>query len=583
MEEPGPQHLTNSMSFELPVALLSVPGGQARLNKLTAQLWLQWCAGLHAMRCYGVPTLPGTLNCCCVLMQLGQVQQQVQQSGPFLELSYVWLPATRLHLPGHTPEASDPAAQSKACISAMAAAGYALAKQRYTTSQADASEPDQRAAEPSNASFPGRKSHLSAVATSSSSSAQVVSEAFSNLQPAASASLQTAAGSTGQRSAAGENQASAHGLDVNSSVSGLVTPGKEQLSSLQEACIAKPADTPGSSQLAASSAHQGLAWESSALVGHADPEFEPRLSQSHPDGAAVPSQLQAESNVLQQSNGDTECPQARTLSRACQSHQLQCQEPPAANMDLDCTQPPTDDLEIVPDSLCQASGTLLEGLAEQPSGLLSGEPSVWSVQPPGALSAEPSGCWDDLPDVPLSSDNCLAESMRHQQQQQQQAKNGKGGANSCMNGFGFQAHAEPDLFSISELDFDLPPLDSPEQAAMLNVSASIGQAQTCEDPELTQTVSGNAQQPHGHQLNSQHAAHPIDAMDCTNAADDSSLVEVRQDNGTGSMIALLSAEAVSSHVVPLHAAIHTPRINLAANWCLDCMCSLFLVSKLVLH
>ena len=444
----------------------------------------------------------------------------------------------------------------------MAAAGYALAKQRDTASQADA-EPDQRAAEPSDANFSGRKSNRSAVAASSSSSAQVVSEAFSNLQ-SASASLRTAAGSTGQRSAAGENQASAHGLDVNSSVSGLVTPGKDQLSSLQEACIAKPADTPGSSQFAASSAHQGLAWENSPLVGHADHEFEPRLSQSHPDSAAAPSQLQAELNAPQQSNGDTVYPQAGALSQVCHSHQLQCQELPGAMMDLACTQP-LHGQQAVPDSLCQASGPLSEGLAGQPSGFLSGEPSVWSIQPPGALSAEPSGCWDDLPDVPLSSDNGLAESMGHHHHQQQQAKHGKAEANACMDGFNSQAHAEPDLFSISELDFDLPPLDSCEQAAMLNVIPSSGQAQTCGEPKLTQTVSGNARQPHGQELNSQHASHSVDAMECTNAADDSSLVEACQDNGSGSMMALLSSEVVSNHVVPLHVTMHTTSCNLAAN------------------
>ena len=326
-------------------------------------------------------------------MQLGQVQQQIQQSGAFLELSYVWLPTGGFHVPRHTPDASDTAAQSKACISALAAAGYALAKQSDTTIQADASEPDRRAAELTDASLPGCKSHRSAVAASSSSSAQVVSEAFSNLQPAASASLWTAAESTGQRSAAGENQAPAQGLDVNSSVSDLVTPGKGQLSSLQEACIAKPADTPGSSHLAASSARKGLAWESSPLLAHSNNEFEPRLSQSHPDIVAAPSQLQAEPNALQQSNGDTGYPQARTLSQACQSHQLQCQVLPEAKMYMGCTQSPQDDQEAVSDSLRQASGLLSEALAEQPSGFLSGEPSVWSIQPPGALSAEPSGCW----------------------------------------------------------------------------------------------------------------------------------------------------------------------------------------------
>ena len=481
-----------------------------------------------------------------MLMQLGQVQQQIQQSGPFLELSYVWLPTASLHLPGHTPDAPD-TAQSKACISALAAAGYALARQSDTASQANVSEPDQRATELTDAN-PGRNSLRSAVAASSSSSAQVVSEAFSNLQPATSASLRKAAGSTGQRSAAGENQATAQGSDVNSSVSGLVTPGKEQLSSLHEACIAKPADTPGSSQFAASSAHKGSVWESSPLLAHSDPEFEPRLSQSHPETVAAPNQLQAEQNALHQSNDDTGYPQARTLSQACQSHQVQCQELPKDKMGLHSTRSPQDDQEAVPDSRRQATGSLSEALTEQPSGFLCGEPSVWSIQPPGALSAEPSGCWDDLPDVPMLSDICLNDSVGHQQQQQQ-PKHDKAEANACVDHLGSQAHAKPDLFSISELDFDLPPLDSPEQAAMLDVSPLENQGQTTCEPELLQMVSGNAQQPHGHQLNIQNAAHPLDAVERTNAGDDSSLVEAGQEHGSKSMTALLSLEVVSNHVV----------------------------------
>lgn len=486
-------------------------------------------------------------------MQLGQLQQQIQQSGAFLELSYVWLPTGGFHVPRHTPDASDTAAQSKACISALAAAGYALAKQSDTTIQADASEPDRRAAELTDASLPGCKSHRSAVAASSSSSAQVVSEAFSNLQPAASASLWTAAESTGQRSAAGENQAPAQGLDVNSSVSDLVTPGKGQLSSLQEACIAKPADTPGSSHLAASSARKGLAWESSPLLAHSDNEFEPRLSQSHPDIVAAPSQLQAEPNALQHSNGDTGYPQA------CQSHQLQCQVLPEAKMDMGCTLSPQDDQEAVSDSLRQASGLLSEALAEQPSGFLSGEPSVWSIQPPGALSAEPSGCWHDLPDVSLSADNCLTDSMEHRQQQQQ-PKHHQAEANASMDGVGSQAHTEPDLFSISELDFDLPPLDSPEQAAMLDVNPSKDQAQTTCGPGLLQTVSGNAQLPHEHKLNSPDAARP-DAVECTNAGDDSSLAEARLEYESGPMMALPSSEMVSNCVVLLLAGMRAPNCN----------------------
>lgn len=471
-----------------------------------------------------------------MLVQLGQVQQQIQQKGPFLELSYVWLPAASLHLPGDTPAsyASDTGVQSKACISALAAAGYALAKQRDTASHADAIGSDQRAAEPSDVGVPGRRSHRSAVATSSSSSAPVVSEAFSNLQPAASASLRTAAGSTGQRSAAGENQAPAPGLDVNSSVSSLVTPGKEQLSSLQEACIAKPADTPGS-KLAAPSAHQGLPWESSPLLGHADHAFEPRLSQSHPDITAVPHQLQAEFSAPQQCKDDTEIP---TGPQPCQSYQLQGQEPPEADMDLDCTQ--SQGQEAAPDCLRQASEPVSDSLAEQPSGFLSCEPSVWSIQPPGALSAEPSGCWDDLPDVPLSSDNCLTKSPG-----QQQLEHDKAELKARMTGFGSQEHAEPDPLCISELDFDLPPLDSPEEAAMLGVSPTQGRAQTPAVPEHLQSTPSMAQQPHGHELDSRHEASPRDAMECASAGDDSSLAEAHETSGSGAMMALLSSETVS--------------------------------------
>lgn len=484
-----------------------------------------------------------------VLVQLGQVQQQIQQKGPFLELSYVWLPAASLHLSGHTPAASDTVVQSKACISALAAAGYALAKQRDTVSQADTIEPDQRAAEPSDVSVPGRRPHRSAVATSSSSSAPVVSEAFSNLQPAASASFRTAAGSTGQRSAAGENQAPALGLDVNSSVSSLVTPGKEQLSSLQEACIAKHVDTPGSSQLAPLSAHQGL-------HGHTDRDFEPQLSQSHPDITAVPHQLQAEFDAPQQCNDDREF---QALSQACQSYQLQGQESPEAGMDLDCTQ--SYGQEAVPDCLPQASGPVSEGLAEQPSGFLSCEPSVWSIQPPGALSAEPSGCWDDLPDVPLSSDNCMAATIR---QQEQQLEPGKAELQACMGGFGSQAHAEPDPLCISELDFDLPPLDSSEQAAMLDVTFAKAGVQTAAVPEPFQTAPSIAQQPHGHELESQHEAPQGDAMECAHPGQDSSLAEAHGTFGSGSMMALLSSETVNNDVMLLHEVLHRVGCKLAA-------------------
>lgn len=505
-----------------------------------------------------------------MLLQLGQVQQQVQQSGPFLELSYVWLPTANSHLPGH---ASAAAAQNKACISAQAAAGYALAKPRDPASQPDAIARDQRAAGPSDigqlpsdpaippGSSIGHPAIRSAVATSSSSSAQVVSEAFSNLQPAASVSLQTAAGSTGQRSAAGENQAPALGCDVNSSVSGLVTPGKAQLSSLQEASIAKPEDTPGSSQLVASSPHQGLAWDSN----HAHSDCEHHLSQSHPDTVATQSQPQGAPPASPHSDHDTEYPQTGTPSQLRQPPP--CQASSEANPDLDCSQQSLEQLpDSVQDCLPQASRPLSAGLTEQPSGFLSGEASVWSIQPPGALSAEPSGCWDDLPDAPLSLDNCLAADLgSHPQLHEHHTAE----PSACLGGTHPQPHAEPDPFSMDDLDFDLPPLDSPEQPAAAAANKSRGQAQTHAVLEPMHSTSGDAQQQHqGCELDAQAVAEPVHEHDPQAVArpgsavghgisisargDDASLAEAHQACGSGSMTALLSSEVVSQPPVLVH-------------------------------
>lgn len=493
-----------------------------------------------------------------VLLQLGQVQQQVQQSGPFLELAYVWLPAARLHVPGQSPAA---AAQSKACISAQAVAGYAVAKQRDHASRADPIHPDQRAAAPSGpAILPGspthRHLHRSAVVTSSSSSAQVVSEAFSNLQPAASVSLRTAAGSTGHKSAAGEIQAPAHGCDVNSSVSGLVTPGKAQPGSLQEASIGKPEDTPGSSHLAPPAAHQGLDWDS----GHVDFEFEPRLSQSHPDIVAAQNQPQEPSNASQQSKGDTEFLHTGTRPRLCPSHP--CQALPEPNPESDCSQSLEEIPDAVHDSLCQASEPRSGELTEQPSGFLSGEPSVWSIQPSGALSAEPSGCWDDLPEVALSLDDCLPAGVEGQHQRHEHHTT-EPSRNMGLEPPPAQTHAEPDPFGIDELDFDLPLLDSPDQPATLATSAGREQLQQHAVLEpLHSARSGDAQQ--AHEPGAQAVAQLGDAIGqriSASVCGASSLAEAHQACGSGSMLALLSSEAVSNRSWILFHILHSTKTH----------------------
>ena len=155
-----------------------------------------------------------------------------------------------------------------------------------------------------------------------------------------------------------------------------------------------------------------------------------------------------------------------------------------------------------------------------------------------------------------------------------------------MDGVGSQAHTEPDLFSISELDFDLPPLDSPEQAAMLDVNPSKDQAQTTCGPGLLQTVSGNAQLPHEHKLNSPDAARPDaarpDAVECTNAGDDSSLAEARLEYESGPMMALPSSEMVSNCVVLLLAGMRAPNCNLLTGLHVHSCCSLFPLSEVVL-
>ena len=438
-----------------------------------------------------------------VSLQLGQVQQQLQQSGSSLELSYVWLPEASPLLPGQTQAALGTAAQSKACISALAAAGYTLAKQRGGVSDGD--EHIQGAAKPSDLSAHSlpfgsplaRHAQRSAVATSSSSSAQVISEAFSNLQAAAPGDLRRAAVSTGQKSAAGENQAPAAAVDVNSSVSGLVTPGKEQHRLLQAACIAKAEDTPGTSQLAAPSSKQSLAWEGSALDDHNVYDFEPRLSQSHPDGLPAESAGQC---LLQPTEEEAE----QTKSGDLVGQSQQQPEIPAAP-EAEAVWSQSLELGLAPDPHCLGQGSELAAgsgaLSEEPSEFLCNEASRWSIQPPGALSAEPSGCWDDLPDVTLSSDTGLLPEAQHLQQllEQLQGTAGTQYLGTCLppaaHDQSEHAHnVEADLFGMGEVDFDLPALDSPEQPGMLDDESLVReQAAACAADAFLQPESGNAE------------------------------------------------------------------------------------------
>ena len=482
------------------------------------------------------------------------MQQQIQQTGPFLELSYVWLPAASLLIPGQAQGDSDSVAQSKACISALAAAGYALAKQCDGTSQADGTEPGKRAAKPTDivvaqrlpfGSPLGRSSHRSAVEPSSSSSAQFFNEAPSSLQPAASASLQTATLSTGQRSAAGENQAAHAAFDILSSVSGLVTPGKEQHGHLQEACIAKPEDTPGTSQLASSSAQQNLAWEGTILLDHTENDLEPRLSQSHPDGMPAPNQSQADPALHEESEQHTQ--QLQSSAMACQSHSHTAAESDTSWHLRQQPEPASDQPSV------QTFASSPVALAEQPSDILCGESSAWSVQAPGALSAEPSGCWDGFPDALLPSDpglpedGCDPDPLPHQLDEAQPSVLG-----NMSNDQGCAEHAEPDLFSLGEFELELPPLDSPHQQAMpCGGSLSTGQTPARAGHEILQTESGPAECTSPvHGLNSEADAQLHSPV--KQRVDASSLqwaAEPSHAGAAGSMTALMSSQEVSSNAV----------------------------------
>lgn len=159
-------------------------------------------------------------------------------------------------------------------------------------------------------------------------------------------------------------------------------------------------------------------------------------------------------------------------------------------------------------------------------------------------------------------------------QQQQQPEQHESEPSQFMNFIDAQTHAEPDLFSISELDFDLPPLDSPDQTAMLDVHPSTDHGQTHVVPKLLHTASGDAQQLYEHELDSQARAQLGGAMEqssLANACDDSSLAEAHQAYGGGSMMALLSSQAVRNNCLLLHCALLKAGCNLAANLVKDRM------------
>lgn len=399
------------------------------------------------------------------------MQQQLQQSGPFLELSYVWLPADG-------QDKAIPTVHDKAGLAARAASGYTLVT---GTGQAVCQGQQSSEAAPRLpfGSPLGDDSQRQALPSSSSSSAPVFSEAFSNLQSQASAPMyMAAAASTGQRSGAGENQTAALPLDVTSSVSGLVTPCRAPQSLPQGV---GHADTPRS-KLEQSSAGQDLAWEGTKLVGDAEFDIEPRLSQSHPDstdhafstaqGLSDPLSAAADVNAWPQPEAD---PSAFGFQQAAVE---QCSE---ASLPRNHPSQQPALLMHAPASFPEPSMPLSSGsLSEQPSGFLSREASVWSVQPPGALSAEPSGCWDDLPQVALSPEvlGCFSLPNQHDHQRlpQQLPESPK---QACQDSGGplYTEDAYLGGFEMPEdMEFELPPLDSPEQAALASSVARDDQA-----------------------------------------------------------------------------------------------------------
>jgi len=426
------------------------------------------------------------------------VQQQLQQSGPFLELSYVWLPA-------EGQDKAMPTVHDKAGLAARAAAGYTL-----VTGTGQAVCQGQQSSEAAPRLPFGSPleddSQRQAMASSSSSSAPVFSEAFSNLQSQASAPLyMAAAASTGQRSGAGENQTAALPLDVTSSVSGLVTPCRPHQGLPQGVGHAKHDDTPRS-KLEQSSAGQDLAWEGTKLLGDADFDIEPRLSQSHPDGMdhafntaqgwSDPLSAAADVNAWPQPEADPSAfgfQQASTeqCSEASLPHNYPSQQP-ALPMHAPAS---------FPEPSGQFGPLSSGSLSEQPSGFLSREASVWSVQPPGALSAEPSGCWDDLPQVALSPEVLGCFSLPDQHDPQQLPESPKQACED-LGGRHYTEDAYPGGFEMPEdMEFELPPLDSPEQGALASPVAKDDQAadmhQAQADASFDELVPAETEHAHG--------------------------------------------------------------------------------------
>ena len=398
------------------------------------------------------------------------MQQQLQQSGPFLELSYVWLPA-------EGQDKAMPTVHDKAGLAARAASGYTL-----VTGTGQAVSQGQQSSEAAPrlpiGSPLGDDSQRQAIASSSSSSAPVFSEAFSNLQSQASAPLyMAAAASTGRRSGAGENQTAALPLDVTSSVSGLITPCRAHHGLPQGVGHAKHDDTPGS-KLEQSAAGQDLAWEGPKLLGDADFDIEPRLSQSHPDstdhafstaqGLSDPLSAAADVNAWPQPEAD---PSAFGFQQAAVE---QCSEASLPH-NYPSQQPAL--LMHAPASFPEPSMPLSsKSLSEQPSGFLSREASVWSVQPPGALSAEPSGCWDDIQQVALSPEVLGCFSLPDQHELPRQLPESPKQACQDLNGQLYTEDAHLGGFDMPEdMEFALPPLDSPEQAVLASPVAKDDQ------------------------------------------------------------------------------------------------------------
>ena len=293
------------------------------------------------------------------------------------------------------------------------------------------------------------------MAASSSSAARVLSEAFSNAQPA-SASLFAE-----PKSGASENQTAALAVDVTSAVSELVTPCKPQHGEPPTAGLANHDDTPVTSQPVQSPGLQDLAWE----------DIEPRLSQSHPEEHATQPQNAAVEELASRHSG----------------RELSLPEQEAADL---CPQGPLPEQGQVSTSLqvtgASHSAASSDALAAQPSGFLPREASVWSVQAPGALSAEPSGCWDDIPDVAVSQEImgcCALPAQEGNQQPLHQQPLQALPLTACVDLFGAQQDPEdagPDFFAMPEdMDFELPPLDSPDQLAPHHTSASGDQPPAC--------------------------------------------------------------------------------------------------------